>query len=143
MALLRPLTGRLQQTIGNGVNVRCLINLNIRMGGLIRLNHVSLYHATLSTDEIGRASGTAITQNQQPALINTDGDSIVGCIDSHGDTKGNAWYLDMLCVAKDSVDLINGRTIFKCKRPGNDVCRPPFAPAMIESTYFLNGLYHK
>ena len=29
------------------------------------------------------------------------------------------------------------------KRSSNNVCRIPFGPAMIESTYFLNGLYRK
>lgn len=111
------LIGRPQQTMGNGVNVRCLINPNIHMGGLIRLDQASVYRAALSTDEIGNAPGRISEQdsngnytvsgvvNQQPASINTDGDYIVGCIDYHGDTRGNAWYMDMVCIAKGSADL--------------------------------------
>jgi hypothetical protein len=37
------LIGMPQQTIGSGVNVRCLINPNIRVNGLIELNQASVY----------------------------------------------------------------------------------------------------
>lgn len=39
--------------MGNGVNVLCSINPNIRMGGLIWLDQASVYRAALSNDEIG------------------------------------------------------------------------------------------
>ncbi|HDR2590573.1 TPA: hypothetical protein QCI16_004456 [Enterobacter ludwigii] len=112
------LIGRPQQTMGNGVNVRCLINPNIRMGGLIRLDQASVYRASLSADEVGNSAGRLSEQdsngnytvngvvNQQPASINTDGDYIVGCIDYHGDTRGNPWYMDMVCIAKGNADMM-------------------------------------
>jgi len=39
-----------QQTMGAGVNVRCLINPNIRVGGLIELDQASVYRSALSSD---------------------------------------------------------------------------------------------
>lgn len=119
------LIGRPQQTMGNGVNVRCLINPNIRMGGLIRLDQASVYRASLSSDEVANSPGRLSEQNtngnytvsgvvnQQPASINTDGDYIVACIDYHGDTRGNPWYMDMVCIAKGNADLMSGNTIAK------------------------------
>lgn len=112
------LIGRPQQTMGNGVNVRSLINPNIRMGGLIRLDQASVYRASLSADEVGNSAGRLSEQdnngnytvsgtvNQQPASVSTDGDYIVACIDYHGDTRGNPWYMDMVCIAKGSADLV-------------------------------------
>jgi hypothetical protein len=111
------LIGMPQQTIGNGVNVRCLINPNIRLGGLIRLDQASVYRTALSADEIGNTSGRISEQDingnrtvsgtiSQPASINTDGDYIVGRIDYHGDTRGNPWYMDLICIAKGSADLM-------------------------------------
>ncbi|EKK7327282.1 hypothetical protein PO689_005174, partial [Escherichia coli] len=49
----------------------------------------------------------------QPASINTDGDYIVGSIDYTGDTRGQAWYMDLLCLAKGSKNLLNPDTIAK------------------------------
>jgi hypothetical protein len=49
------LIGMPQQTMGAGVNVRCLINPNIKLGGLIRLDQASVYRAALSNEQIGQS----------------------------------------------------------------------------------------
>lgn len=113
-----------QQTMGAGVNVRCLINPNIKLGGLIRLDQASVYRAALGNDQVGRAPGrlseTEVDGNlyvdglpSQPYSINTDGDYIVGSIDYTGDTRGQAWYMDLLCLAKGSKSLLNPDVIAK------------------------------
>ncbi|WP_347252902.1 baseplate hub protein [Leminorella grimontii] len=118
------LIGMPQQTIGAGVNVRCLINPNIRLGGLVRINQKSVYRTVLSNEEIGSAPGAiGTTENNgnisttgtlsQPASINTDGDYIVGSIDFHGDTRGQPWYMDLMCIAKGSADLMSSAAMSK------------------------------
>lgn len=115
-----------QQTMGAGVNVRCLINPNIKLGGLIRLDQASVYRAQLSNEQIGTAPGRlrgedtdgniyvdGIPGNSQLAAINTDGDYFVGSIDYTGDTRGQAWYMDLLCLAKGSKELMNQSTVAK------------------------------
>lgn len=78
------LVGMPQQTMGAGVNVRCLINPNIRVTGLVELDQASVYRASLSSDEVkalpSRASETDSNGNltvsgtlQQLASIATDG----------------------------------------------------------------------
>lgn len=42
-----------------------------------------------------------------PASIATDGVYIVQSISYTGDTRGQAWYMDMMCVARGSADLQN------------------------------------
>ena len=123
------LIGRPKQTMGNGVNVRSLINPNIRMGGLIRLDQASVYRASLSSDEVANSPGRISEQNtngnytvsgtvnQQPASVSTDGDYIVVCIDYHGDTRGNPWYMDMVCIAKGSADLMSKDSFNKVYNP--------------------------
>ncbi|EIC3241221.1 TPA: hypothetical protein J1Z64_003833 [Escherichia coli] len=113
------LIGMPQQTLGAGVNVRCLINPRIRLGGLIRLDQQSVYRAALSDEQTAQSAGRlSETENNgnlyvggltgaQPASINTDGDYIVGRIDYTGDTRGQAWYMDLLCLAKGNADLLN------------------------------------
>jgi hypothetical protein len=41
----------------------------------------------------------------QAASIATDGVYIVKAIDYTGDTRGQAWYMDLMCFARGSRDL--------------------------------------
>ncbi|EFQ3473116.1 hypothetical protein HZ491_005255, partial [Salmonella enterica] len=110
------LIGMPQQTIGNGVNVRALINPNIRVNGLIQLDQASVYRTALSNNDIAMAGGRITDQNTdgnitlsgttaQPASIATDGVYIVRGIMYTGDTRGQAWYMDMMCEARGAADL--------------------------------------
>ncbi|EOV7029585.1 hypothetical protein ACQIBV_003115 [Yersinia enterocolitica] len=111
------LIGMPQQTIGSGVNARSLINPNIRLNGLIQLNQGSVYRTTLSSQEVQMAGGRLEDQNNngnvtvsgalsQPASIATDGVYIVRGISYTGDTRGNPWYMDMMCEARGAKDLV-------------------------------------
>lgn len=117
------LIGMPQQTMGAGVNVRCLINPNIKLGGLIRLDQASVYRQSLGNDQVGQSPGLlgeSTTDGNiyvdglpgaQLAAINTDGDYIVGSIDYTGDTRGQAWYMDLLCLAKGAAELQSASVI--------------------------------
>lgn len=122
------LIGMPQQTMGAGVNVRCLINPKIKLGGLIRLDQASVYRTALSVDQVAGKQGaggmlkeSATDGNfyvdgvvgSQPAAINTDGDYTVGSIDYTGDTRGKNWYMDLLCLAKGAKELQSLSTINK------------------------------
>lgn len=112
------LIGMPQQTIGAGVNVRCLINSNIALHGLIQLDQASVYRATLSGDQLSRAGGsvtesevngnkvtTGLPQLVNPASVATDGVYIVRYISYTGDTRGQAWYMDLACEARGASDV--------------------------------------
>lgn len=110
------LIGMPQQTIGNGVNVRALINPNIRVNGLIQLDQASVYRTALSNNDIAMAGGRITDQNTdgnitlsgttaQPASIATDGVYVVKGIMYTGDTRGQAWYMDMMCEARGAQDV--------------------------------------
>ncbi|WP_370603246.1 hypothetical protein NMD46_17545 [Escherichia coli] len=120
------LIGMPQQTMGAGVNVRCLINPNIKLAGLIRLDQASVYRASLSNDQVAKSPArldesesdgnlyvNGLPGMSQPASINTDGDYIVGSIDYTGDTRGQAWYMDLLCLAKGGKELLAKGTVDK------------------------------
>ncbi|EPB9884015.1 phage protein [Yersinia enterocolitica] len=111
------LIGMPQQTIGSGVNVCGLINPNIRLNGLIQLNQESVYRATLSSRDVQMSGGRLDDQNDNgnvtvngltnpPASIATDGVYIVRGISYTGDTRGNPWYMDMMCEARGAKDLV-------------------------------------
>ncbi|MGC4125012.1 hypothetical protein [Enterobacter sp.] len=110
------LIGMPKQTIGNGVNVRSLINPNIKVNGLIQLDQASIMRTTLGASDITMAGGRITDQNingnitldgttAQPASIATDGVYIVRGIMYTGDTRGDAWYMDMMCEARGAADL--------------------------------------
>lgn len=116
------LIGMPQQKMDAGINVRCLINPNIKLGGLVRIDQESVYRVALSNDQIAgkQNAGERLRETEtngnlyidgiagsQKASINTDGDYIVGSIDYIGDTRGQNWYMDLLCQAKGSADLLN------------------------------------
>ncbi|CAK9884241.1 MAG: hypothetical protein XXXJIFNMEKO3_00623 [Candidatus Erwinia impunctatus] len=113
------LIGMPQQTMNAGVNVRCLINPNIRINGLIHLDQASILLAQVNQSDIAssetRIRDTEVNKNiegellfsgQQASSIATDGVYIVKSIDYTGDTRGQAWYMDLMCFARgDRVKL--------------------------------------
>lgn len=118
------LIGMPQQTMGGGVNVRCLINPNIRINGLIQLDQASVYRATVGNSDIAQSLGRigtsvyngniesdTLPSKQQAASIATDGVYIVKAIDYTGDTRGQAWYMDLMCFARGARDLQSISTI--------------------------------
>jgi hypothetical protein len=84
-----------------------------------------VYRAALSNEQIGQSPGAlkeSATDGNiyvdgipggQLAAINTDGDYIVGSIDYTGDTRGQAWYMDLLCLAKGAAELQSQAAINK------------------------------
>ncbi|MCO7511713.1 hypothetical protein NJH77_20905 [Serratia fonticola] len=125
------LIGMPQQTMGTGVNVRCLINPNIRLNGLIQLDQASIYRIELPEDAIRAAknkigsvetNGIITTEipttnsdsnaENRPASLATDGVYIVRSITITGDTRGQAWYMDMMCQAR-GVDDLKSKSLFR------------------------------
>ncbi|HHG9944816.1 TPA: hypothetical protein ACPZLH_000702 [Yersinia enterocolitica] len=120
------LVGMPQQTMGAGVNVRCLINPNIRINGLIQLDQNSVYRTSIGNSEVaqspGRISETDDNGNRvlsgttsQAASVATDGVYIVKAIDYTGDTRGQAWYMDLMCFARGARDLQSSATMNKAQ----------------------------
>ncbi|RJT44534.1 hypothetical protein [Rahnella woolbedingensis] len=121
------LIGMPQQTIGAGVNVRCLINSEILLNGLIQLDQASVYRNKLTEQDLfsGRFVEKDINGNlvpitkirdengnlinapatSQPASVATDGVYKVRYISYTGDTRGQAWYMDLACEARGSTDV--------------------------------------
>lgn len=116
------LIGMPQQTMGGGVNVRCLINQNIKINGLVQIDQASVYRSQLDNSEISRSQGRISEQNtngnltvtgstQNPASVAADGVYIVKAIDYTGDTRGQAWYMDLMCLARGAADLQSQSTL--------------------------------
>lgn len=86
------LIGMPQQTI-DGIMVKCLINPQIRPGARIKLNNRSIQEAAISTSE---------TYVDKRPSTDPDGDYKVWAVAMNGDTRGNEWYMDLVCTSLDT-----------------------------------------
>ncbi|CDL79909.1 phage protein [Xenorhabdus cabanillasii] len=103
------LIGMPEQTIGAGINVKCLINPKIRPGTLIRLDNASINEAGKSTGAI--ASGNDV--NEIPAATDADGDYVVINVSYFGDTREKMYYMELICVAKSDQTLMTQAALSK------------------------------
>lgn len=99
------LVGMPEQTMNNGVNVRCLINPRIQPNGLIHLDQALILHKEYASADIANAKGylTPTAGNNAPEdkqSLATDGLYVVTSIKYTGDTRGTAWYMDMICLTQ-------------------------------------------
>lgn len=88
------LLGSPEQT-NNGVKVKCLLNPRLRVGGRVKLNNQGI---ALARQDIFMGAA---------ALPSLDRDGLyrVLKIEIKGDTRGNDWSMDLLCVGMD--DALN------------------------------------
>ncbi|MDE9495808.1 hypothetical protein KKJ09_20040 [Xenorhabdus bovienii] len=100
------LIGMPEQTIGGGINVKCLIDAKIRPGTLIRLDNKSINMAGISTGGIAKGDSNSGSR-EQPAPIDADGDYVVINVNYFGDTRETMYYMELICVAKSDQTLMN------------------------------------
>lgn len=84
------LIGSPQQT-NTGLNVKCLINPLIRVGGLIDISEASVEEFKLNLNVPGSPSNN-------PSPLTADGVYYVMVIEYSGDTRGTDWYCTMVCM---------------------------------------------
>lgn len=88
------LIGRPEQT-QDGIKVRCLLNPEIRMGGRVQIDNASINRAAFQTTLQGEVNNALLPR------VADDGFYRVIVADHVGDTRGNDWYSDLICIALD------------------------------------------
>lgn len=81
-----------EQTVG-GINVRCLLNPRLRYSGRVQINEGDINRA-----EVSLAVGSPTVY--LPRIVE-DGFYRIVVVNHTGDTRGNDWYSDLICVALD------------------------------------------
>lgn len=83
----------------NGVKVRCLLNPNLKIGQAIKLNN-----ADIQQYAFGVGVGSAVSNLFASKSLKTDADGLyyVMIAEHEGDSRGEAWYTDLLCLAVDA-----------------------------------------
>jgi hypothetical protein len=99
------LIGRAEQTEG-GVMARCLINPQLRVGGLVRIDNASI-NVTEQAPEFaipaGQLAYDRYTGVQMLADIAADGLYRIYVAEFSGDTRGRDWYCDLTLLAVDPI----------------------------------------
>jgi hypothetical protein len=91
-----------QQT-NDGVNVKCLLNPNLQPSRRIKLENDSILQQKLNLDQIAAARGdTKAINNIKPRNLSADGVYYVLVLEHIGDTWGNDWYSNMVCLTTDT-----------------------------------------
>jgi hypothetical protein len=113
--VISPATGMVgvpEQT-DQGIKVRALINPRLRVGGLVQIAADSINatsQADLRADGVFQQRNLPIGQvvynsrygaTAYYANVSTDGFYRVYAIDYSGDTRGQEWYADLICLAVD------------------------------------------
>lgn len=84
----------------NGIKVRTLLNPNVRIGSLVKLDNEAIQRMRYGLG-VSEQPGVAMAL-ETGAKINRDGLYYVMVADHMGDTRGNDWYSDLLCLAVDA-----------------------------------------
>jgi hypothetical protein len=83
-----------------GVKVRCLLNANIKIGQRIQINEKDVTY-TVIKDRLAGYPNYEESGKQYTANVTRDGFYRVMVANHSGDTRGGAWYTDLVCLAID------------------------------------------
>lgn len=99
------LIGRAEQT-QDGIKARCLLNPRIVIGGLVKIDNKSINQTIAAKDQA--IPGGQLPFNQWAGIqtfANTTADGLyrVYVAEHKGDTRGQEWYTDIICLTVDPV----------------------------------------
>ena len=83
----------------DGIKIKCLLNPNIKIGTQVKLDNASIQRYRYN-HSINQQAQNAMSE--QSNKINDDGFYYVMIADHQGDTRGNAWFTELICLAVDA-----------------------------------------
>ncbi|WP_131753676.1 phage protein [Burkholderia vietnamiensis] len=90
----------------NGITVKMLLNPGVKIGRLIKLDNRSIQRYEFSLNNQQQAENGAIAgQNKINSPEKTDGYYYVMTNEHWGDTRGNDWYTEAICLAVDATPI--------------------------------------
>ena len=79
-----------------GVKAKCLLNPNIKVGQKVQINENDVALAKISSKKSNK------NPENKPAPLTHDGVYKVIAVEHKGDTRGNDWFTEILCVTLDA-----------------------------------------
>lgn len=83
----------------NGIRARCLLNPKLRIGGLVKLDNVTINDTIQRDPNAAPVPFNQYTGLQLLADISSDGVYRLYVAEFTGDTRGNEWYTDMVMLS--------------------------------------------
>jgi hypothetical protein len=80
----------------NGIHVKALLNPNIRIGGVVQIDNKSILAYQFPLGVLDQQ-----IQKDLVPRVDADGYYVVYVAEHTGDTRGNEWYTDMVCLNTD------------------------------------------
>lgn len=99
---LSGLIGRPEQTI-DGLKARCLINPKIIVGGLVKIDNKSINQTLQQNPDAAPLAYNQYAGLQKLATVTNDGIYRVYVVENTGDTRGQEWYADIVCLTVNPV----------------------------------------
>lgn len=93
---LTGLIGLPEQTFG-GIHIRCLLNSNIKVNSIVQIDEKSLQNVRFPLDLQGSVNAKTFAPD-----TNQDGIYKVIYAEHTGDTRGQEWYTDLICLSISS-----------------------------------------
>jgi hypothetical protein len=84
----------------DGVRCRCLMNPKIRVGGLIKINNDEI-NRTIQQNPKDLRQFNSWSDINHLARVSADGTYQVFVAEHHGDTRGQEWYSELICLSVD------------------------------------------
>ncbi len=94
-----------EQTDG-GIRVRCLLNSKIKIGQLVELNSNDINQTINAVSNPSQILYNSRSARQPLAPISKNGTYVAFVVEHVGDTRGDEWYTDLICLA---IDLTTGQ----------------------------------
>ncbi|WP_313817917.1 phage protein [Cupriavidus sp.] len=88
----------------NGITIKMLLNPNVKISQLIKIDNDSVQRYEYSLNVLQQAENQRI---QHQAKLQDDGFYYVMAAEHSGDTWGNDWYTETICLAADATVLPN------------------------------------
>lgn len=83
----------------NGVNVRMLLNPSVKIGRRLKIDNSSIQQVRYDPNVLAEAD---VVKQKIQNHLSADGMYKVLIADSYGDTRGNEWYTEAICISVDA-----------------------------------------
>lgn len=94
------LVGVPEQT-NEGIQAVCLLNSRVRIGGLVQINNDDINQLMQAQKSSANLAYNSWSNLQENAALSGSGVYQAFVVEHEGDTRGNAWYTSLTCLATD------------------------------------------
>lgn len=103
VVVLNSATGMINwpEQTANGIHVRSLLNSNLKIGRVIQIDNKSILNFQFPLDVPSQPNLALVPRTD------ADGYYVVWFAEHTGDTRGNEWYTDVICLRADTNEINN------------------------------------